>query len=608
MNDIKTDTLKLIEIINYFHEKQISCDQIVFWVGSGIDSIPPTNLPRAAELLESIMTRACGNSAKEILRLWGRIKTEVDSFRISQNEFSPLPRLETVIEQLMLCESNMKQQYSILPVIQCFQYAPPNINHYALANAIKLGANVVTTNYTFCIQSAFRTIMGGHYDFNLNNMHHIENSSTYVFESNYRPAGKIYHIHGIASEQTQLGASLNEVKKSLPTDFIKQLESWLSKGKIFIFCGYSGSDSFDVNRYFLGRKVSQFISTGIVIRHTQSNQQPPAPTRLREKEKILLRVFQKRYIVFADTSEFLSLFYYSRLNNYPNNEHLNFDWKTKCMDLYYPLIYHKNFCIQLCSFLGINASLILGDNWIPSLEEQKVYSHWYTYYPCFSMARLNDDYDQVYFWGNYLKSGDNADVIENLIHESLQSFDDYSYARIVKLEETTRSISSGIGWEISTYINQCTVYIINKFLYCENIEEINEVRSRFFNDAETLNKACINIINGGYDKILDMNQFHLSLRDAAILTAIFTLDFEKSYSLLQQSTYYYVEVSSIDGILGNLNSVQLIDFFNYLYNEDAAYSSDYWYMRVLKLCSIVDFKRHENIAKRIKVFIDKFVN
>ena len=101
-----------------------------------------------------------------------------------------------------------------------------------------------------------------------------------------------------------------------------------------------------------------------------------------------------------------------------------------------------------------------------------------------------------------------------------------------------------------------------------------------------------------------MNQLHVALRDAAMLISVFLPDFEKAYSFLQQSTYYYVEISSIDGILGNMNSAQLINFFHYLYTKDAAYCSDDLYAIITRLCDIVGFKRHKNVAKRMKRFID----
>lgn len=603
--EIQTKIIDLAGIEKLRQESRLSCDNIVFWVGSGIDSIAPTNLPRAAELLGSIMTKACGDSAEKILSLWSTAKAEIDRLDISQNEFSPLPRLETIVEQLMLCESHMKQHHSILPVIQCFQDAPPNRNHYALANAVRKGAHVVTTNYTLCIQSAFRAVMGGRFGFSFNDMYNIANSSTYVFESNYPSAGKIYHIHGIANDMAQLGASLNEVKKSLPQKFIEQLESWLSEGKIFIFCGYSGSDSFDVNRYFLGRESEQFNSTGVFVRHIRKDCVPPVPSHAREKEQILLQIFQKRYILAADTSDFLSLFG-GPPKNLQYDKEPEFDWKIRSKGIYYPAIYHKNFCIQLCSFLGIDASLILGKSWIPSPEEQEVYSPWYTSHPCFTMARLRDDHEQIRFWGNKLKlvENENTDNIDNLIDESLQSFDDYSYAKIETIAEDTCSRRSGVGWECSTYINQCTNYLINKVLLCKTAEELKEVKCQYYKGAETLIKACISIIDGGYDKIVEMNQLHVALRDAAMLISVFTSDFEKAYSFLQQSTYYYVEISSIDGILGNLNSTQLIDFFHYLCNRDTAYRSDDLYAKITRLCNIVGFKRHENVAKRMKGFID----
>lgn len=596
--------LSLNDFNNLVYREHISLKNVIFWVGCGIDSLEPTNLPLASELLEKLLLKTCGQLSFKLLNTWQTIKKEIDKLNIVENEFASIPRMESIIEQFLLCEQHMKVKHAILPVIQCFKDAPPNKNHFSLASAISCGANVVTTNYTLCIQKAFSLLNEG-YEFNL--CQHINDSLTYIFQSNCPEAGAIYHIHGIATEESQIGASLGKVKNKLPQIMLDKIENWIQEKKIFIFCGYSGSDAFDVNRYFLSAENSYSGATGIFIRHSNvKNDEQPQKLPIREKEQILLRVFQNKFIVEANTSKLLEEFIGSK----ETVEFEKFCWEKKCQTAKYPSKFHKNLLIQLCSFLGINVKLIIGEDWLPNKVEQDCYSPWYTDYPCMTMARLQEDYTLIAQFGQKLKQYENKDIMNREMRAAYRKYDICTQQEVDRdYEFVSLAIKSNlpVDWNLSASINQHTDYIISEILLCQTRDELHFKRNCFKEMALKILETCQMIILHNYDLVIEMNQLHLALRDAAVLQSIAVSDYSKAKKLLKQSTYYYVEVSSIDGIIGNLNVAQIICFMEYLESgknelHDDAYG---YYRAVRRICDYTRFRRHEQIANITLEFMNR---
>lgn len=605
-----------IKILNYsdftklIAEGDIEAKDVVFWVGSGIDFDPPTKLPLASNLMQELLSLTCGDeSGKKILDIWKLAGEEINNLKIlredKRNEFAGFPRLESIIEELLRCESNMRKKHEIMPIIQCFKDAPPNANHYALANAIIHGADVFTTNYSLCIQSAFRVLTNG--KFEMNRIRHIEDSLTYIYQSSLSNAGKIYHIHGVAAPKSKLGASLGSVKNKLPQVAINLIDQWMVEKKLFVFCGYSGSDSFDVNRYFLSKTRNCAKATALFIRHTRSRESLQAELYAKEKEKILLGPFRERGIVLSDTTLVLARFDNTTKYKVSNN----FNWKEHCKTFFYPTEYRKNLQIKLCAFLGISIALIIGDNWIPSSEEEQVYLPWYTDYPCFAMARLQDNVYLIEKFGKNLKANENSQIIDNIIRSAKREFPNYSKREIRKVYEKTKQYLEDQGvidWNISTLINQHINSVVSLALLCKSKEEIDCICDRFNEEMLCTFEACNIIIEQGYDFVSEMNQLHLALRDAALLTTFLHHDFKKAIEWLEQSTYDYIEVSSIDGVLGNLNAAQIIFTIEsvytgsklpYLKAKDA-------YKSVKRICGFTGFKRHESIADQNLNFINRF--
>ena len=553
--------LSLNDFNNLLKKRHIYPSYVVFWVGCGIDHIKPTNLPLASELLQTLLLKTCGQHSTKLLQIWKTVKNEIDKLSISENEFASIPRMESIIEQFLLCEQNMKESHTILPVIMCFKDAPPNENHFSLASAILCGANVVTTNYSLCIQKAISLLQDG-IEFKIQQP---ENDSlTYVYQSNHPGAGAIYHIHGVATEGSQIGASLSKVKASLSPMIIEKIETWLQEKKVFIFCGYSGNDSFDVNRYFLSKEDNCTEAIGVFLRHSSDKtDEYLSKIFIHEKEQILLHMFQDRYIIETNTSNVLAKFANIKRSIEPEE----FCWKEKCQMFEYPPQYHKNLLIQICSFLGINVNLVIGEDWLPNVVEQNCYSHWYTDYPCLSMARLQGDTKLIARFGENLKQYKNEHLMNREIRAARREYDIYSQQDIdMSYELVCQALGLGVSvdWNLSSLINQQTDYIIGEIISCQTRAELFSKREQFKSRVLGLLETCQMIISHNYDSIIEMNQLHLVLRNAAILQSIATSDYTKATEYLKQSTYLYVEVSSIDGIIGNLNIAQIIYFMEYL--------------------------------------------
>ena len=535
-------TLSLSEFQSYCADNHIRENDMVFWVGCGIDSIPPTNLPLAAPLMKFILSRTCGEDAvSKMLDIWEKTKEILDEAKISSNGFPSIPRLESIMEQLMVCEDHMKPEYrcdSFLNVIRDFDAAPPNKNHFALAAALKKGANIITPNYTSCIQKAYETMVSPEQYLCL--QQHIDKTSTYIYESSLENSGKLIFFHGIAANSDNLGLSLRNVKAPLPAGLIAQIEHWEQEGKIFIFCGYSGSDAFDVNRYFISLEKRIVPATGIWIRHGSPNAGELIPT---EKEKIIMEHYSARYILQEDTASFLSLFSENKDKKYPD-----FSFEECCSFKGYDKCFQKGLLTAICSFLGMDVTLVCDGDWTPSMQEKAVYDKWYTSYPPFTMARLQGDQSLLEEFGNMLKEmeSESPDRIDQITLSSLGKYKNFSLRELHEMMDSVKKAIKGdelLSWNISTDINTYCSHFLSILMCCDSVELLLAKIDANRSTAAIVKEICSLIIERGYDFVSEMNQIHLAWRDYAILCTLCDGGFENALQALETSTYYYVEVS-----------------------------------------------------------------
>lgn len=143
---------------SFMQNKDFQANNIVFWTGAGIDCDTPTCLPLGAALTEKILSWTCGDMGAELFKKWGEICKAVNSLCWPKEKLhlSSIPRLESILERVRLCEKQSSidgSNNSVMTMISGFSDAPPNPSHYALAKAISEGASVVTTNYSLCAKA-----------------------------------------------------------------------------------------------------------------------------------------------------------------------------------------------------------------------------------------------------------------------------------------------------------------------------------------------------------------------------------------------------------------------------------------------------------------------
>jgi len=608
MRTTKYEYIELSEVRDKIEKGELAVNDTVFWVGAGIDKLEPTCLPLAQELLETILEKTCGTNGIQLLSSWENIQKTINNNVESENVLSSIPRLESIIERLLLCEAHMQEKKTVLEMICCFKDAPPNKNHYALANALKNGANIVTTNYSFGIQQAYNETSDE--DKYLLLDEHICGSSTYVYKSKYPGSGKLYHIHGIATELEQLGASLKIVKNEFPEIFRKQLEEWIVNKKIFFFCGYSGSDVFDVNRFFLSKQEDSIESSAFFVRHMTNSISPSF--YITEKEHILLRSFRDKYVLNADTANFFQLFNEKQMSE-ATEEKACFNWKEKFKFSGYKEEEQKLLLVDLCHFMGMNISLIYPKDWEAEKKEEECYSLWYRTYPCFAMARLQADNKLIKKYGERLKEeelGENPTYVTSIINNSLMTYMGYSDMSSRIFENTYEIIKNKdkISWNISTDVHQYINYLVHCLKQYTTKNEVQLAREKFSPTVKEIMKICNYIIDGGYNYVEEINQLHLALRDKALLKQMFENKHEEALMLIKESTYYYIEESSIDGILGNLNTEQMILIFEYIETESSEILEKIRKkeVEIITICEATNFVRHQKILKDNISFLLKF--
>lgn len=209
-----------------------------FLVGAGCSKDPPSNLPIAQEMREAIIQVMCADS--EIANL-----TSI----ISQLRFEALVEL---IQNLYDFD---------LKLIDYFGHCDkPNLQHFFLANMIKQGHFVMTTNFDFLIEYALLEL-------GLPQNEIVVVITKQDFENNSNPSAlfrqgfkTLYKIHGstqnlITQENTRnslittiraLGANKKGLDIFHVEPFKRALFNNISPNRSLIVMGYSGSDDFDI--------------------------------------------------------------------------------------------------------------------------------------------------------------------------------------------------------------------------------------------------------------------------------------------------------------------------------------------------------------------------
>ncbi|MBN1801509.1 MAG: tetratricopeptide repeat protein [Candidatus Lokiarchaeota archaeon] len=236
--------------------------RLMFLVGAGCSVDPPSRLADGRTMMKAIIDHACAESEREkILGLKNlRFEQLVESVR---DQFDPELKL---IDYYGECES-------------------PNIQHFFLANMIKKGQNVMTTNFDFLIEYAL-----------LKSSVHKEDIIPVItredFEKYHDPdkliqMGKkpIYKIHGSTkniimgvSTRDSLIATIQAFGSGKEGESVFQVEPFkrplfesISRNRTLVVMGYSGSDDFDIIPTL---KILKDLKDIVWINHVKNEESP----------------------------------------------------------------------------------------------------------------------------------------------------------------------------------------------------------------------------------------------------------------------------------------------------------------------------------------------
>lgn len=559
---MKPHKQNIAENIDFLSESEItslinrfSKNRVVFWVGAGIDIDPPTNLPSGYSLTKAIIEMGCGKYACEIIKYWEKVKAP-DIFRegISTNK---IPRLESIIESVREFESHLLKQYSVINGFKSFLDAPPNHNHYVLAKFLNEGANIITTNYDICIPKAYNASF--HKEFKISYDAVKDESGVYNYISSNPHAGRIYHIHGTASNLTDIGASLGIVKNSLPTGFTKLLDQWIDDEYCFIFLGYSGLDTLDINRYFENRGQS-LKSTGIYVRHCQSGRIKSASRRPNGNELILLRSFKKEYICGCNTGHLLK-FWTSQEKRADD-----FEWRKRFEDNIeeYPEKLHIVLALGIAYGLGNNIMQRIDKDWLIKVQQYDELKEWYINYYIFCTGAIQGDIDTVDKFGSRLKQSSYNHAEINAAQNRLDEAVKHYHLPSELLVQTKEFINENkiISWGTCTPLNRYTNYIVQNiikrpFSYKQHISMMTE-------QALAIIESYKLILKEGYDRVQHVNQINTASRGLAILEMIFNNNLTEAKKRIKFAYNNYAAESSANGISVVLFFASLIYSFDNL--------------------------------------------
>ncbi|MCI8605333.1 MAG: hypothetical protein HFG72_00400 [Hungatella sp.] len=434
----------------------------------------------------------------------------------------------------------------------------PNHEHYVLAYYLRQGSQIVTTNYGNFIPRAYEELYG-------QNTIHQKKDSLYYYETDRPYSGRIYHLHGISDDLETLGVNLSTVKTSLPQSFRETFEYWLKNDYCFIFLGYSGLDSLDINRYLLTLETSD-CSTGIYIKHMQ----PVNCPKITKNERILLLPFHKPFLCPCITDDFLRL-----LKEFPDKDpdhksQPESDWQSefKALSKGYSQEESMTFLLGLCYRLGLNITKILpSPKSLLEIQSFTCVDHWYrTYYP-FQNAVLSGNGRLIRKLKKSLSATNDMltkmdlNTAADQTDKAIEHTD--SLSEIKNKLERKKLFNQIIDWDISTPL-KCygDLYVKNILKYPHSVETLLG-RPQAQYDLSVLIHCFQMIIRDSYDKVRDVNQINTAYRSLALCRLLKEKDLDTAEEYMNIALSNYSDVSSLNGIVSthlNMVVLQLIGY------------------------------------------------
>lgn len=524
--------------------KNVQLQDIVFWIGAGVDCGGITGLPLGMELTKFVLQKSCGEkNAKRILDIWKNRRDNLERIFGEKNAMAEIPRLETIIEAIRIYEKNQIKKFSFINGLKSFSSNIHGYNylHYILAYCLHNGSNIVTTNYGDFIVRAYL-------DMYKDGKVHLKKEGVYTYCTDHNNA-KIYHIHGISSDISTIGASLSNVKNKLPDNFKNKIAEWL-EDKYIIFLGYGGVDNLDVNPLLYSLK-GMGRGNAIYVKHSRSEEN----IEINNNECRLIGCFDNGIVCPCDTTNFLEFF--SNGKTYSQSITKKQDWKKEFMKLgeeYNEKMQYA--CLLSISFyLGIPYCQIYDQNdWYNMCSSLKNISSWYKHYFIYRNAVIDMDKNVMRKEEKKLLTEFDTELMRSDINAA-NGRNDLCILKI-NIDEIYQNVKyllkdgQIIQWNISTNINRLIMYI------CQSYKNIlsEKQREKFWNDKRVAILKCKiileKIIEVGYNTVLDVNQINTAYRSLAICYALLDENEKSAFENLNTAIFNYSDISSIDGIVG----------------------------------------------------------
>lgn len=559
------DPAKVDAIIN---SRKMS--DIVIWTGSGVDHGNPRNLPLSSEIVEFLLRFVMPECGAPFLARWKSCKNEFEA------DIGFVPRMETLLGAIKTCENQLAGEYSVMEGLRFFDDAPANTNSTILANALLQGADVVTTNYSQIIEAeAMRLSPEYRYKLVAD-----ETFPTYcVSTPKNAEHGSVYHIHGVSADPQSMGITLPLISRRFAESFERKLaDRFLSPQSVFVFAGYSGSDIYDVNRFFeefsSSKSGAKKQAVGIFLRHSQRSNHPSP------KEQALLGPFRTKLICTAELENFFTVPLEDSTSGNLRTD-VSFDWEQSFRqhaiwpsDQNTQKDYESLFALALSDYFGLSVSDLLP---LDFEKLKRIKGHlspsgqWYADYYSLRYAGMSGNETLLrqlspLFANDY--------VLSRILSKELGQVDDIQplYAAPEEIAEALQRHLRNkevIDWpDVSSPINHWSFEFLRELSCCVNRDEMQKTIHDNAGAIASVLKSADIVKRLPYDAVVELRQVATAARSAAILRALLfktdnadTLDADTVKGDIRFARRLYDDISSINGLSITVLAEAIIHIF-----------------------------------------------
>lgn len=243
---------------------RVASDRLLVWSGAGISAEQPTGAPLGDALTARALSYGFLPETGDLLRCY------YDDLGLTRSR----PRLETLIDVV----SRVHGLAAVVDLLSDVATAVPNAIHTFLA--ANRAVSHVTANFDSCLEQAGAT--------------------------------DVFHFHGsLAADPTAatLGATLAGIERGFPPWILAELDRRIAVCDSMLVVGYSGSDYFDVDRYFAALPPKSLEGKIVIwVRHAAGPMNVvsgPAAAGQISQLAMLAKMGAHVYLIEAETRAFL---------------------------------------------------------------------------------------------------------------------------------------------------------------------------------------------------------------------------------------------------------------------------------------------------------------